>query len=324
MSSNNTSEFSSTQESQQSSSSPQRITLFSGEIQNTKFLSPVLKSINIDKFIQIIVTECGIKFICENYQTIQATTFIDRNLFVKYHMENEKTPQTIRILTTELLHVLSFLLTKQSNRYQQQQQQQSKSSLIIKYDNDKRLKLKIISNDRLFKSSIQTLDTININVWTMAFVNRITLDASVLKDFWKFANTNADSISIEMNNDEPWFLMSTKSQFREFSQQIDASSTHIEHYECTVPSINHYQMKSIKYTVRPLMLADKINIRFSSAGLLNMQFFISIDSVIDDSHFDDGDGLQQQQQQQRQIIHSTTTASDSQRCFVEFFIIPII
>ncbi|OTF75276.1 Rad1-like protein [Euroglyphus maynei] len=242
-------------------------------------------------------------------------------------MENEKTPQTLRISTTHLIHVLSFLLTKRFNpnkRYQQAQpmndhhQQQSSESLVIKYDSDKRLKMKIISSDRLFSSYIPTLQTISLNVWTMAFVNRITLDASLLVDFWKTVDITSDFIAIEMKNDNPWFVMSAKSERGEFSQQIEASSTHVEHYECTVPSINHYQMKSMKYTVRPLMLADKINIRFSSTGLLNMQFFIPLDSMINGD--DDDDGLQQG----RQINLTTTTISDSQRCFVEFYIIPII
>nr|XP_046917888.1 uncharacterized protein LOC124498209 [Dermatophagoides farinae] len=331
MSSNTTSsDFLLTQESHPDQSQRQRSIIFSGEIKNAKFLSPLLKSINIDKYIEMVITEFGIKFICENDRSIQATSFIDRNLFTKYDMEDEKTPQTIRILSKHLLNVLEFLLTKRLNQYLMNEQSIA-TTLVIKYYCDKRFKMKVISKERLFSSTIQTLQTNNLNVWTMAFVNRITLDSSVLIDFWRCVDYQANSIVIEMNNNDPWFVMRTKSHRAEFSQQIDAQSVHVEHYECTVPSVNHYKMKSLKYTLRPLMLANKINIRFSSTGLLNMQFFIQLDSVnnlhninADDDHdYDDAnDGLQQQQR--GRITTSSTTSDSHHRCFVEFFIIPFI
>lgn len=296
--------------------------MFQGEIANMRALVPVLKSICIKRTAIMAITERGLKISCEeDSKTIQATAFIDRNLFQKYEMRNESKPESLCFRMSDLLNALSILFPEcQSQSAENIPFGNANTSILRwKYECAERLKLQVINGDHSAMAYIQTFTPTKLVVFSMSFVNKVILDASVLIDFWKCADTASTHLHIKISSDEPWFELATESDRGRFVYRVTAQSIHVEHYECTVPISNRYEMTTMHCTLRPLLLASKISIRMDGNGLLNMQFLIRLDST--NTEFLSLD-KEAPLNSNANITSQMSNTTEIQKCFIEFFIVP--
>lgn len=295
--------------------------LFCAEIENIQLLIPILKSICIKRMVVMAITDHGLKISCEEEnRSVQAIVFLSKNLFFKYQMVNPSSPQTLCFKMSDFLTAISILFPKT-------QQKSSTSSnhnfLKIKYENTERIKLQVTNDNHSVVAYIQTYNHSKLIVYSMSFVNKIIMDASVLVDFWRCADTTSTKLFMKIHENDPWFELSTDSDRGRFSQRISAHSAHIEHYECTVPMEECYEMTSMHFTLRPLILSSKVSLRTDSNGLLNMQFMIHLNNL---DQLDNSAKLINSKSNLKLPLNSATPvlSMDSQKCFVEFFIIPSI
>ncbi|KAI2802951.1 ssDNA endodeoxyribonuclease [Blomia tropicalis] len=252
--------------------------MFSGEIGNVQSLIPILNSICIKQKAVLLITEKGLKITCEeDSHAVQANAFIDRNIFYKYNLNNN-IPQSLCFKMSDLLATLSALLSSSNN--EQVSGSHSSSRLQIKYETADRLKLQLINESRSAMAYIHTYHPPKLIVFSMSFVNKIILDASVLIDFWRSSDKLSRYLHIKMGNDEePFFELATESSRGQFVTKVAAHSSHVEHYECTVPVSCRYEMSMMHFTVRPLLFATKISILMDSSNLMQIQYLIRLDNV---------------------------------------------
>ncbi|UXI21024.1 abhydrolase domain-containing protein 16A-like [Sarcoptes scabiei] len=296
--------------------SSQKSFLFYGEIENFETLTPVLKSIHIKKIAVMAITERGIKITCEEEnRTVQATVFVEKGLFTRYEMKNEKNPEVVSFRMIDLLNALAILFPNSSK----QKSKISRSLLKIKYENIERIKLQVINENHSAMAYIQTFNLQqSLIVFSMSSVNKIILDVSVLIDFWKCADTTSSRLHLKILDSDPWFEMATDSNRGSFLQRVSAHSVHVEHYECSVPLEEHYEMSAMHFTLRPLLLSSKVSIAMDSNGLLCLQFVIRLDDS-------SGDFLESLRNHPDDINQkSLAISSDCKKCFVEFYIVPCV
>lgn len=295
--------------------------MFHGEIESMQSLVPVLKAICIKRTAIMAITERGLKISCEeDSKTVQANAFIERNLFRLYEMRDESKPETLCFRMSDLLSALSILFPASKSSSEDATFGLQRSSVLkLKYENADRLKLQVISGDHSAMAYIQTFVPINLVVFSMSFVNKIILDASVLIDFWKSVDTASTYLQMRIENDHPWFEMNTESDRGRFVYRITAQSIHVEHYECTVPLSNRYEMTAMHCTLRPLLLASKVSIRMDGNGLLNLQFLVRLDNL---NRTNQPPPPAQQPLNASGQLSSQSSTGESQKCIIEFFIVP--
>lgn len=293
--------------------------IFSAEIENIQLLIPIFRSICIKRMVIMAITDHGLKISCEEEnRSVQAILFLAKNLFFKYQMINPSSPETLCFKMSDFLTAISILFPKT----QQKTQTSGNHNLLkIKYENMERIKLQVINDNHSVVAYIQTYNHSKLIVYSMSFVNKIIMDASVLVDFWRCADTTSTKLYLKIYESDPWFEMITDSDRGRFSQRISAHSAHIEHFECTIPMEQCYEMTSMHFTVRPLLLSSKVSLKIDSKGLLNMQFMIHL-SNLDQMN----ESLNNSKKNLKIPLNTATTvlSLDSQKCFVEFFIIPSI
>ena len=295
--------------------------MFQGEIEKVRALIPVLKAICIKRTAVMAITACGLKISCEeDSRAVQSTAFIDRNLFKKYELRDDS-PQSLCFRMSDLLSAISILFPIRPQNEQQHFLEHS-NLLRIKFERLDRLKLQVVNGDHSAMAYIQTYQPVDLMVFSMAFVNKIIVDASALIDFWKCADTTSSHVRIRISDSDPWFEMSTDSNRGRFLNRITHQSSHVEHYECTVPLTNRYPMDSMKSTLRPLLLASRVSIRMDTQGLLNMQFLIRLDSDSDDQSTANSNNRQSSGLSTPQ--NAQPMSQEVSACFVEFYIVPSV
>lgn len=308
---------------------------FFGEIENVRVLIPLLKSITIKRIAVMAITERGLKITCEEVsRSVQASAFIDKNLFKRYDLPDNST-KSLAFRMSDLLTALNILFPE-PHKSDDPLFDTTKNALQIKFPAYKeghceQLKLQVITDHHEAAASINTYDPESLVVFSMAFINKIILDASVLIEFWKCADSSSSHIVIGISNTDDAFEMSTKSDRGSFLQRIDPESSHIEHYECTVPMSNHYLMEHMKSTLRPLLLATKVSVRTDQQGLLNMQFLIRLEGNVGvDTTTSVGGGGGGGAANRSSLPSQESSFSDADindevpKCFVEFYILPTV
>lgn len=295
--------------------------MFQGEIENARSLIPVLKAICIKRTAVMIFTDNGLKITCEEEScTVQASVFLDRKIFKKYDLKDNNS-KSLCFRMSDLLSALKVLLPELEPQNQDAINEHS-NFLCIKYETIERLKLQVISGNHSAMATIQTFDPQELVVFSSAFVNKIIVDASVIIDFWKAADTTSPTVEVKISNGEHGFEMITESELGKFRNCISGESSHVEHFECTVPMGNKYEMDSMKATLRPLLLATKMSIRLNASGHLNMQFLIRLDTNLDN--------LPSSDQNRTNTISSVTASNGTpsssiesvHKCVIEFYIVP--
>lgn len=295
--------------------------LFYGEIENVQYLIPVFRAIAVQKISVMVITERGFKISCEEEsKSVQATAFIDFKVFKRYEMRNRERALTLCFRMQDLLNALSILFPKNrafsgdSSYSGRSGGNDSVSSLLrLKVENTDRLKLQIISGSDESMAYIQTFKPTKLIVFTMSFVNKVVLDATCLVEFWKCVDTFSPRLEIRINNDDPWLEFISESERGRFIYRITAQSCHVEHYECTLPMSNQYEMNSMCRTLKPLLIASKVSLRLNSQGLLNLQFQIDLEI-----------GQNRQGSSSATNSQGTQSSTSSTRCMIEFFVVPLV
>ena len=261
---------------------------FEAEITDPKKLIPMLKAIQIKKTTVMAITCRGLKLTCEDpSKSLQATSFIDRSLFIRYHMSSEETPATVCFRLSDLLNVLSILGSSQTtDRFSDQ-------TLHIYYNSQSdNLILRLRDNTFETKAKIKTYSSDELMLFQTNFCNKIILNSEPIADFWKSADLTSDYIQISVYGRSPYLQWTTESPRAKVNYNIHRDSTEVEQYIHSIDVSNKYKMSLMKCSLKALSHTSKLSVRTDEEGLLSLQFMIDLD--------------------QPEIEH----------CFVEYFIVP--
>lgn len=308
------------------------------EIENIRALIPVLKAITIKKTAVMGITNRGLKITCEEEsRVVQGALFVDKNMFQKYEMREENMALTIQFKMADLLTAISILFPNRppSAVADLDFLDNSSNVLQIKYEREDRLKLQVVSGNHSAMAYIQTFLPDNLVIYSMAFVNKIILDASVLIDFWRCYDSQSTHVEIGISNEDQMFTMATESELGRFVYKVHSQSMHVEHYECTVPMKHRYEMHATRSTVRPLVLASKVSVRMDSSGLLNMQFLIRLEPDPTGADYSTASNTSNRNANPvpagmpniatpPQARPQLSLSQEIQKCFIEFYLVPSV
>ena len=254
----------------------------------------MLRSIFIKTTATMIITRRGLRFtVQDESKCLQASSFAERQLFTSFRMENEDVPSSLCFKLPDFIKVLTMFISVDVKPNDKRVRGINSPGQRVKIsyeseDNPLLLELKDGKIATNAKISTHRAEEISLYSFTRPIVNKIIMSPSLLIDFWKCMDLQAENIILVINKEE--IILRTHSERADFDYKILVQSEDIEQFRCDEDLICSYKLSLFKMTVKALLESKKLSLRTDCEGLLCFQFIIPID--------------------------------ENQDCFVEFYLIP--
>jgi len=241
---------------------------------NCKTLYQLLKALQFKETAVITCEEEGLKVTVENSHCVQATAFIEKELFSEYTLVVESLHFIVNL--TVLLECLNIFGSGSMAGA-------GKTSLKMCYDGDQnRLILLLQENEVLTDCTIQTLEaeeTLDFGFSTEEVENKIILRSDCLKDVFSDLDASSEVVefSVTVAPQKPRLRISTFGQIGDIHVDYPGDSEVITEYTCTKTKSYRYRLSLLKSSVKSLLISEKVSMRFDKRDLLAFQYMVKTD-----------------------------------------------
>ncbi|XP_034235085.1 cell cycle checkpoint protein RAD1-like isoform X1 [Thrips palmi] len=255
--------------------------LLIAKIDNVKNINSIIKALNFSQEAVCFCSEDGLKVTVEIAKCVQASAFIQLDIFQEYSFNAEE-QLIFKIDFHTLVECLNMFEASGMSATVDMRMQGQGQPLLLMLEED----------GVILDSSIRTQDPGEIADFSFgddSVINKIILRSEFLKEILDELDTTSEFIGIELSGSYPFFRFFMSSRLGESEYQIEKTSDMIEHFDCKVRTAFRYRSEHLKHTIKAIAVSQKVSLRMDEKGLLCFQCMMKMD--------------------------------DGQICFVEFFCI---
>ncbi|XP_067015316.1 cell cycle checkpoint protein RAD1 [Anabrus simplex] len=238
-------------------------------LDNVKSLSLLLKSINFKEFGIFFASEKGLKVTVEDAKSIQASAFMQEEIFEPYTLLVEQVVFKINLtVLIECLNIFGSNSTALKMCYQG-------------YGSPLRLILE--DGGVITDCSIKTMEPEEMLDFTSAssnVLNKVILRSECLKEIFNELDPTTELVELLLSPDPPYFRLTTAGIAGETKVDIPKDSDMIESFQCSTLATSRYRYSHVKPSSKPLSVSTKVSIRTDEQGLLCFQYMVQVDRNI--------------------------------------------
>jgi cell cycle checkpoint protein len=241
--------------------------LFEAYLDSVKHISVLLRAVNFKDNATCFATDKGLKVTVEDSKCVQASAFIQREVFQHYKLNDEQVAFKINIsILVECLNIFGGSSTALKMCYQ---------------GYGFPLTMLLEEGGVITDCSIRTLEAeeiLDFNFCAANVLNKIILRSECLKEVFAELDSSSDLIEILISPDPPYFRISTVGTAGDTKIDIPKNSDMIETFQCTTLATSRYKLSHVKPSAKSLAISQKVSIRTDDRGLLCFQYMIPADN----------------------------------------------
>ncbi|KAJ1520510.1 hypothetical protein ONE63_003633 [Megalurothrips usitatus] len=254
--------------------------LFIAKIDNVKSVNSVIKSLNFAQEAVCFCSKDGLKVTVEIAKCVQASAFIQLDIFQEYSF-NDEDQLIFKVDFHTLVECLNMFEASGMSATVDIRVQGPGQPLLLMLEED----------GTILDSSIKTSDPGEVADFSFAddsVINKVILRSEFLKEILDEMDSSCDLVGIELSATFPYFRFHTSSRLGESEFHVEKTSEMIEFFDCKVRTAFRYRYDHLKHTIKAIGVSQKVSMRMDENGLLCFQCMMKMD--------------------------------DGQICFVEFFV----
>lgn len=255
--------------------------LLIAKIDNVKNINSVIKALNFSQEAVCFFSKDGLKVTVEIAKCVQASAFIQLDIFQEYSYNDEE-QLIFKVDFHTLVECLNMFEASGMNATVDMRVQGVGQPLLLMLEED----------GVILDSSIKTQDPGEIADFSFeddCVINKVILRSEFLKEILDEMDSTSEFIGIELSDNTPFFRFFMSSRLGESEYRVDKTSDMIEFFDCKARTAFRYRFEHLKHTVKAIAVSQKVSMRMDENGLLCFQCMMKMD--------------------------------DGQICFVEFFCI---
>lgn len=241
--------------------------LFEAYLDSVKHIYGLLKAVNFKDNATCFATEKGLKVTVEDSKCVQASAFIQKEMFQRYSLNDEQVAFKVNLsVLVECLNIFGGTATALKMCYQG-----------YGYP----LTMLLEEGGVITDCSIRTLEAeeiLDFNFSAESVLNKIILRSECLKEVFAELDSSSDLIEILLSPDPPYFRIITSGIAGDTKVDISKNSDMIETFQCTTVATSRYKLSHVKPSAKSLAISQKVSIRTDDRGLLCFQYMIPADS----------------------------------------------
>ncbi|KAJ9576900.1 hypothetical protein L9F63_006518, partial [Diploptera punctata] len=241
--------------------------LFEAYLDSVKHIYVLLKAINFRDNAICFATDNGLKVTVEDSKCVQASAFIQKEVFQRYELNDEQVAFKVNLtVLVECLNIFGGSATALKMRYQGYG-----APLIMLLE----------EGGVITDCSIRTLepeDILDFNFQAANVLNKIIFRSECLKDIFAELDSSSDLIEMILSPDPPYFRITTSGTAGDTTIDIPKHSDMIETFQCTTLATSRYKLSHVKPSVKSLIVSQKVSIRTDDRGVLCFQYMIPADN----------------------------------------------
>uniref|UniRef100_T1JFA1 Cell cycle checkpoint protein RAD1 n=1 Tax=Strigamia maritima TaxID=126957 RepID=T1JFA1_STRMM len=251
--------------------SPDSKYVFFAAMHNSRSLYQLLRALHFKDSAIVTVSQYGLKVTVESSRCVQASAFIQKELFEEYSLKDESI--TFSINFTILLECLNIFGNAGDHL----------SSLRICYDGyGTPLILLLQENDVLTDCKIDTLEAENVVDFDFSSahtVNKVVIKAEFLKEAFNELDGTSDYLKIVMSPNKPILKFSTYGTAGDIHVRIEYPNDmdDLTSNECTQTKAIKYKTSLLKPSLKPLLISQKVSIRTDERDILCLQYLVKME-----------------------------------------------
>ncbi|KDR12148.1 cell cycle checkpoint protein RAD1 [Zootermopsis nevadensis] len=241
--------------------------LFEAYIDSVKHILTLLKAVNFKDNATCFATNKGLKVTVEDSKCVQASSFIQREMFQHYKLNDVQVTFKVNIsILVECLNIFGGSATALKVCYQG-------------YGFPLRMLLEEggVITDCSIKTS-ESEEILDFNFSAANVLNKIILRSECLKEVFAELDSSSDLIEILLSPDPPYFRITTAGTAGDTKIDIPKNSGMIETFQCTTLATSRYRLSHVKPSAKSLAVSQKVSIRTDDRGLLCFQYMIPADN----------------------------------------------
>ncbi|XP_042225587.1 cell cycle checkpoint protein RAD1-like isoform X2 [Homarus americanus] len=216
----------------------------------------------------------GLRVVVEEGKCIQASAFLQSQMFQEYHSQDDVV--TFKINLNVLVECLNIFGGSSLPGVA--------PSLKMCYGGyGSPLSLVLEEASVLTDCNIRTQeadDTLEFNFCNTSVVNKIVMRSECLRDIFSEFDYNCCGVpvlEILTSPDPPYFRLSTISNMSTSDTDIPKDSDMIETFSCTKTMRQRYKLALLRPSIKPLTIAQKVLLRTDERGILCLQFMVKME-----------------------------------------------
>jgi len=251
--------------------------LFFCRIDNARIISNLLSAVHFGKnqYATVMIHKKGIKVTVEEGKELQASVFMQEDLFQEFTIKEE----IIRFRI--LLHILIEALNIFSSSATSSQAQFSSTSLTSmrmmysRYGDP--LFLVLNEGETVTDVGLRTLEIeelLNINFRSVPIFNKVIMKSEGVREAFNELDWSSTFVTLLLSPDPPYFRLTTSGPSGSCQVDYPRDSEVFEKFECQQTQSNNYKLKFLQPSIKALQHAEKTQMRVNQTGILNLQHMI--------------------------------------------------
>ncbi|XP_063242126.1 cell cycle checkpoint protein RAD1 isoform X2 [Bacillus rossius redtenbacheri] len=237
--------------------------LFVAQLDSVKSVLMLLKAVNFKETALCIVTDRGLRITVEDARSVQASAFVQSEMFQEYLVQDDQVIFKIHLgVLVECLSIFGGAATTVKMRYQGYG---SPLTLLLEEDGViTDCNIRTLEPDSPLEYSFQPDDV----------VNKVILHSESFREVFSDLDPSSDLLEMTLTPDPGQLCFTTDGQAGETQISIPKDSELIEAFDCSVKTVSRYQFSYIKPSLKALAISAKASVRINEQGLLCFQYMV--------------------------------------------------
>lgn len=237
-------------------------------VANTRNIIQLLRAIHFQDVAMVFASANGLKVTVEKSKCIQASAFIQADIFHSYNIREDSLTFKINLsVLMECLNIFGCPTTPGAM-----------TSLKLCYNGyGSPLNLLLEDEGVVTDCSIKTQepdDVLDFDFNNANVINKIIMKSECLKEAFIEMDVSSDVLQLSLSPDPPYFRLSTFGGMSTFHMECPKDSELIELFQCSQAQTNRYKTSLVRPAAKALALSNKTSIRTDDRGFLCLQFMI--------------------------------------------------